>query len=585
MVARWSWVLLSLVALSAQAQPNVRVSGRGSVDVFTRERFGLRRLDAANQPVMGPAVDLVVSLDGGRFDLADGGFETTRVVTIPAGAFETDGGFFRVVAPGRVSLRVSGPGFTTTEFQRTARPTFIVEDFEGTLFDVEEPPGTVTGQLVIGPGFPFFQCFGIPCVDAGVRPGRVALRGRGGSTALRIDDPGGPFTHYQFGRAVRGADPVRAFYGRLWIRPTVRASATPLSFFRFFEVATPGGLALFAVDLVGPSNLRLRHNSDPGGAEFTVFTGLDGGWHLVETEVTGLSSADAGIRVAVDGTVSAEVRLSRTGAEFVPSAVTFGSVFSGASGLDLLLEEDDLAVALGPMASRLTLSTATTWEAGRCEPVVITLRDSFDGGPAPSFFALPLEVSPAFTLFTAADCGAPLTGPLDGLTPTRTLYARTLATGRRDFAIDSPTLVPTTPVSILVLPAADGGAAGGGTAGGGAAGGSAGGVAGGSAAGGTAGGSAGGVAGGSAAGGAAGASAGGVAGGSAGGGATAGGSTAGGASAGGTSADGGMGGGAPDGGIGSPSQYAVGCTCDSTSDLLFGALLVLARRARRPQRR
>jgi hypothetical protein len=564
MVARLSWVLVGVIGLAAQAQPNLRVSGRSTVDVFTRERFGLRRLDAANQPVMGPAVDLVVSLDGGRFDLPDGGFETTRLVTLPAGAFETDGGFFRVVTPGRMSLRVSGPGFTTVDLPRTARPTFLVEDFEGTLFEVEDPPGNVTEQLVIGSGV-FEQCFGITCFDAGVRPRRVPQQGRGRSTALEIDDPASPLTHYQFVRNLRSVNAVPGVYGRIWVRPTVRASATPDSFFRFFEVNTPGGLALFAVDLVGPSRLRLRYNSDVGGNESTAFTGLDGGWHLVETEVTGLRSTDAGIRVAVDGVVSHEVRLSRAGPEFIASSVNFGSVFSFASGLDVVLLEDDLAVALVPMASRLTLSTAPTWEAGRCEPVVITLRDSFDGGPAPSFFMLSLTAPPEFTLHSVADCSAPLTGPVEGLVPVRTVYARTVATGRRDFAIDSPTLVPTTPVSILVLSATDGGAAGG------AAGGSA-------TAGGAAGGGGGGSAGGSAGGGAS-------AGGSSGGGASAGGSSGGaaGGNAGGSLADGGAGGGAADGGVApaAPQQFAVGCNCASTSDLLFGAFLVVVCRPRK----
>lgn len=549
-----SLLLLVVAPVLAQAQPTVRVGGRTTVDVFIRERLGLTRLDATMGPATGPEVTLLVELDGGRFDLPDGGLEAQRAVTIPTGASGADGGFYRVVTPGPFSLSVSGPGFTPTTLLRTARPTFLVEDFEGTLFDVQEPPGNVTGQLVILPGILFQQCAGVLCVDAGVRPRAVAGAGRGGSTALQVDDPGAPFTHYQFVRDVERADSLRALYARLWVRPTVRGAADTSSFFRFFEV-NAGGLAVAAYDVVGAGRLRVRYNFALAGSETDVFTALDGGWRLVEAEVTGLGTADAGLRTAIDGVVVNSLELDRSGVRFRPTALIWGSVFSGASGLDLSLVTDDLAVALTPMASHLTLTTDPEWEAGRCQPVAVTLRDSFDGGPAPSYFPLRLVVPADFTLHTASDCGSPTNPTIEGTPPVRTLYARAMATGVRAFSIDAPTLLPTPPVSITVLPPDGGtGGAGGGTAGGAAAGGNAGGAA------------AGGNAGGSTAGGNAG-------------GAAAGGNTGGGASGGGSDP------GAADAGPDAPPSLAVGCGCGSSPGSLAVVLGVVALSLGRRKRR
>ncbi|MDX2010575.1 MAG: hypothetical protein SFW67_10310 [Myxococcaceae bacterium] len=583
-----AWLALVLVVLAgtAGAQPNVRVGGRVTVDVFTRERFGLTRLDATMAPATGPAVDLVVSLDGGRFDLPDGGFEQQRTVRIATGASGVDGGFYRVVTPGPFSLLVTGQGFTPSAVRRAARPTLVVEDFEGTLFDVEEPIGNVTEQLVIGPGV-FQQCFGVACVDAGTRPRRVPGSGRGASAALETADPGGPLTHYQNVRSIQQADSVRTLYARTWVRPTVRSASTPASFFRFFEL-NAGGLALAAYDIVGTNRLRVRFNYALVGDDLEVFTALDGGWRLLEAEVTGLGTQDAGLRTALDGVVVNTLEFDRSGTAFRPTAVIWGSVFSGASGLDVTVVQDDLAVALTPMASRLTVSAPQVWEAGRCEPVVVTLRDSFDGGPSPSYFPLSLSAPPEFTLHTASDCGSASNPTIEGTLPMRTLYARTTTLGTRSFSIDAPTLLPTTPVAITVVPpdggsaggAAGGGAAGGGAAGGGAAGGGAagGGAAGGGAAGGGAAG--GGAAGGGAAGG--GAAGGGAAGGGAAGGGAAGGGASGGtggATAGGEATAGGV---ASDAGPGEPRDLTVGCGCGASTanlgELLVAAVLMLASR-------
>lgn len=321
---------------------------------------------------------------------------------------------------------------------RPARAELFADDFEsGTLLTSNTPAGKWASQSV-----------GASCSVAAATG--AAKRGNFGFAVVDGSSIAGSGVQ---GELVRSIASLTNVYARFWFRlgavttpgvitlAEIRLGATP---FYELKLNIPGN----QIEIGGINNVADYHSA------VTSFTPSVNTWYLFELQLANVGTANAVLKLWVDGTAKAQVSNDYSNLDVdtlsLGQAVSADRLFAGT------LHFDDYRVDSAPMASRFAMTGATpaAVNVGDCIPLSISLKDSMTGATTKA----PYEVSGALSsggsgaFYSDAACSFAVSAVklTAGSQSAVTAYYRPTASGLSSLSVSQPDFLPAT-VQMQVL--------------------------------------------------------------------------------------------------------------------------------------